>query len=342
MHPRFLQRLAQLVIHDLESCPSPGKFQLLSALYVVLPPNYLVSTTERLRDIIFPAESEPGYFWCELWEELCLEVFGLDFTDSDWDLRSYIVLGFYPEGYERANKEGSGEEVREDGRRFGTSPGIEPLDVHYGRVEATRRCVPEDVLSHRLSCVAIAFYQYLCDFGSAWKKLAKPEGLHIVARKSVHRPWLTSRRTGRNLGRRSFLRRLQGETPSQGYKALQPTHISTYVKLAWTLKILHQILFMARKSNDLINHLSKAVIPYPVYILFPRHTRRVRRTMEAYLEKVYCLFWLSLYPNHHDTGTEAHLIFWRAEDISVYTVEVAMTIVGAGAWLPQGSLRKKK
>ena len=285
MHPHFCQRLAQLVTHDLESGPSPEKFQLLSALYFILPLNYLVSTTKRLQGIIFPAELQPLFFWCDLWNVLCCEVFGLDFTDSEWDLGNYIVLGFFPEGYEHA-KENGVEEIHEDGRGPRTSPGIEPLDVHYGRVEATRKCVPEDVLSHRLSYVAMAFYQYVCDFGSSWKKLANPEGRDIMARKSMHRPWLTSRRTGRNFGRRSFLRRLRGEMSSYGYGALQPPHISTYVKLAWALKILHHVLFMARKSNDLINYLSKAVIPYPVYILFPRHTRRVRRTIEAYLEKV--------------------------------------------------------
>lgn len=152
----------------------------------------------------------------------------------------------------------------EDGRSCGTSPGIEPLDVHYGRVEATRKRVPEEVLSHRLACVAIAFYQYLCDFGFTWKRLAKTED------------------------RRNFLRMLRAEIPSStpDFEGIQPLHTSTYVKLAWALTILHRVLLKARKSNNLINHLSKAVIPRPVYILFPRRTRRVRRTIEAYLEKV--------------------------------------------------------
>ena len=199
-----------------------------------------------------------------MWKELCLEVFDLDSADLEWDRTTYLVLIFFPEGYEHA----LGMNVSEDGRSYGTSPGIEPLDVHYGRVEATRKRVPEEVLSHRLACVAIAFYQYLRDFGSTWKRLAKPED------------------------RRSFLQRLRAETPSQSddYGAIQPLHMSAYVKLAWALTILHRVLLKARKSKNLINHLSKAVIPCPVYVLFPRRTRRVRRTIEAYLEKVYRLF----------------------------------------------------
>jgi hypothetical protein len=222
----------------------------------------LVSTTGRLRNVIFPAESEPLLFWNAIWRELCLEVFGLDSTHSEWDYTTYLVLDFFPEGYEHANEFFKDSEVLEDGRSARVAPGIEPLDVHYGRVEATRKHVAEDVLSHRLACVAIAFYQYLCDFGSTWKHLAKAED------------------------RRSFLRRLRAETPLHEFEAIQPLYTSTYVKLAWALKILHRVLLKARKSNNLINHLSKAVIPCPVYVLFPRRTRRVRRTIEAYLKKV--------------------------------------------------------
>jgi len=200
-----------------------------------------------------------------MWKELCLEVFDLDSMDSKWDETTYIVLDFFPEGYEHANvnlDEFGGDEVFEDGRSFRSSPGIGPLDVHYGRIEATRKLVPEDVLSHRLACVAIAFYQYLCNFGSTWKSLAKAED------------------------RRSFLQELQFEIPSDEYEAVQPLYTSTYVKVAWALTILRRVLLKAKKSNNLINHLSKAVIPCPVDVLFPRRTRSLRRTIEAYLEKV--------------------------------------------------------
>jgi hypothetical protein len=196
-----------------------------------------------------------------MWNELCLEVFDLDSTDSEWDGLTYLVLDFAPEGYENANRV-RGDEVSEDGRVAWCSPGIEPLDVHYGRVEATRKLVPEDVLSNRLACVAIAFYQYLCDFGSTWKSLAKPED------------------------RQSFLQELRLEIPSDEYEAVQPLYTSTYVKVAWAVTILRRVLFKARKSSNLINYLSKAVIPCPVDVLFPRRTRSLRRAIEAYLEKV--------------------------------------------------------
>ena len=221
----------------------------------------MASTTERLRNVIFPAKSWLICFWSDIWKELCLEVFDLDSTDSEWDQTTYFLLEFFPEGYVDAS-EFVDDEVFVDGGPPWTSPGIEPLDVHYGRVEATRKHVPEDVLSHRLVCVAIAFYQYLCDFGSTWKHLAKPED------------------------RQSFLRRLRAETSLYGSRAIQPLYISTYVKLVWALRILHRVLLKARKSNNLINYLSKTVIPCPVYVLFPRRTRRVSKTIEAYLEKV--------------------------------------------------------
>jgi len=196
-----------------------------------------------------------------MWEELCLEVFDLDSTDSEWDKTTYLVLDFFPEGYEHANEFG-GDQVFENGRIAECSPGIEPLDVHYGRVEATRKLVPEDILSDRLACVAIAFYQYLCDFGSTWGSLAKPED------------------------RRSFLQELRFEIPSKEDEAVQPLYTSTYVKVAWALTILRCVLSKAKKSNNLINHLSKAVIPCPVDVLFPRRARGLRKTIEAYLEKV--------------------------------------------------------
>jgi len=200
-----------------------------------------------------------------MWNELCLEVFDLDSTDSEWDGLTYLVLDYFPEGYEHANVhfyEFGGDKVFEDGRSARCSPGIEPLDVHYGRVEATRKLVPEDILSHRLACVAIAFYQYLCDFGSTWKSLAKPED------------------------RQSFLQELRLEIPSDEYEAVQPLYTSTYVKVAWAVTILRRVLFKARKSSNLINYLSKAVIPCPVDVLFPRRTRSLRRAIDAYLEKV--------------------------------------------------------
>jgi hypothetical protein len=203
-----------------------------------------------------------------MWKKLCLEVFQLDSTDSEWDGLTYLVLDFAPEGYEHANRV-RGDEVSEDGRSSRCSPGIEPVDVHYGRVEATRKLVPEEVLFHRLACVAIAFYQYLCDFGSTWKSLAKPED------------------------RQSFLQelRLEQESFELSYASfelydVQPLYSSTYVKVAWALTILHHVLLKARKSSNLINHLSKAVIPRPVDVLFPRDTRSLRRAIEAYLEKV--------------------------------------------------------
>lgn len=251
MHPHFcqcLEFLEQFVTDPLDSSPSPAKFQL-STLCFVLPPNYLVSSTERLWDIIFPEGPDHIFFGKSYGRHYAVKSLGWTLEIcTKWDRDTYHVLEFFSEHAIKVHHL-NGNEVHKGRRGIRTSPGIELLDVHYGHVEVTRKCVPEDVLSHRLSCVAITFYQYLCDFSSAWKNLAKPEGLHIMARKSVHRPWLTRQQTGRNLGRQSFLQRLQGEIPPYEYKALQPPHISAYMKLAWTLKILHCVVLMAKNQT---------------------------------------------------------------------------------------------
>ena len=53
-----------------------------------------------------------------------------------------------------------------------------------------------------------------------------------------------------------------------------------------TLDILRRILHKARRSNELTRELSKPFIPSSAILLFPLRIKRVRKAVDAYLEKV--------------------------------------------------------
>jgi hypothetical protein len=55
---------------------------------------------------------------------------------------------------------------------------------------------------------------------------------------------------------------------------------------SWTLDLLYYTLGKAMKSDELTRALSKSFIHSPAHLLFPGQIKRVRKAVDAYLEKV--------------------------------------------------------
>jgi hypothetical protein len=63
-------------------------------------------------------------------------------------------------------------------------------------------------------------------------------------------------------------------------------HLEQRTLYIWTLDLLYYTLRKAMKYDELTKALSKPFIPPSVVLLFPRRIQRVRKAVEAYLEKV--------------------------------------------------------
>jgi len=64
-------------------------------------------------------------------------------------------------------------------------------------------------------------------------------------------------------------------------------NLEKHIFYIWTLDLLYHTLQKAKamKSDELTNALSKSFIPLAAHILFPRRIKRVRKAVNAYLEK---------------------------------------------------------
>ena len=63
-------------------------------------------------------------------------------------------------------------------------------------------------------------------------------------------------------------------------------YLERHTLYIWTLDLLYYTLRKAMKFDELTRALSKPFIPPSVVLLFPRRIQRVRKVVEAYLEKV--------------------------------------------------------
>jgi hypothetical protein len=65
----------------------------------------------------------------------------------------------------------------------------------------------------------------------------------------------------------------------------------------WTLDLLYHTLRKAMKSDELIKALSKSFIPSAAHYFFPRRIKRVKKAVDAYLEKVSRVTWFKFENN---------------------------------------------
>ena len=164
----------------------------------------------------------------------------------------------------------------------------------------TKRPVPEPIVSHRLAHVAISCMRYLHHRDP--NTSLTQDHFRVWAMKSKRSPWLWRQRMRLTSIRRrpptrdyggpkypfaqSLRRSLQilysKGILSEDFDGYQEQHIF-YI---WTLDLLYHTLRKAMKSDELIKALSKPFIPPVAHIIFPRRIKRVRKAVDAYLEKV--------------------------------------------------------
>ena len=160
----------------------------------------------------------------------------------------------------------------------------------YGRMHN----IPEPILSYRLACVAISCIRYLhCQDPSTTPTQGQ---LVAWAMKSGRSPWLWRQRMQvismacrQNDGSKrsypwSFQRSCQ-ILQSEGIHS-ELFHLEQCTLYIWTLDLLYYTFRKAMKFDELTRALSKPFIPPSVVLLFPRRIQRVRKAVDAYLEKV--------------------------------------------------------
>ena len=243
------------ITSSMNSPPSREKFNLMSTVWFVLQEPF--KSLER--------DVKPGS-----WDRLCVTLFGFNHGEIEWDFRHGHLL--------------------RDPKEYKDVGGTE--QVKYGHLTETKRLIPEPILSHRLSRVVIACTRYLHRSGP--NSPAAPNNLLAWATKSKRSPWLWRQRMrvisfgGQQPTLGSLPRSLR-----RSYQALYSDVIQSdnfydeqQTFYVWTLDLLCHALRKARKSDELTTALSKSFIPSVAHILFPRRIKRVRKAVEAYLEKV--------------------------------------------------------
>ena len=157
------------------------------------------------------------------------------------------------------------------------------------------RKIPEPILSYRLARVAISCMRYLHrqDPGAP----PKQGQLFAWAMKSKQSPWLWRQRMrfismahrrlicNKNWPKCSFPRGFRRLLHSKRINS-KLFHLEQCTLYIWTLDLLYYTLRKAMKYDELTRALSKPFIPPSVILLFPRRIQRVRKAVEAYLEKV--------------------------------------------------------
>ena len=166
-------------------------------------------------------------------------------------------------------------------------------DSDVWEYERTRN-IPEPILSYRLARVAISCIRYL----HRQDPSTTPTQGQLVAwaMKSGRSPWLWSQRMRvismarrQNDGpKRSFPRSFQRSCQILQSKGIHSElfHLEQCTLYIWTLDLLYYTLLKAMKYDELTRALSKPFIPPSVILLFPRRIQRVKKAVEAYLEKV--------------------------------------------------------
>jgi len=160
------------------------------------------------------------------------------------------------------------------------------------------RNIPKPILSYRLACVAISCMRYL---HRQDPNTPPTQGQLLAwAMKSKRSPWLWRQRMRViSLARRQQIWNNDGHKHSfphnfrQSCQILHPKgipselfHLEQRTLYIWTLDLLYYTLRKAMKFDELTRALSKPFIPSSAVPLFPRRIQRVRKAVEAYLEKV--------------------------------------------------------
>jgi hypothetical protein len=234
----------------INSHPSAEKFYLLITVWFVLQEYFQLGQC----------------YYYDKFEQLCVALFGFDSTDIAWDRMHYRLM--------------------------------RPLFIDNpicGHIAETKSVVPEPILSHRLARVAISCIQscqHLFHRGANAQDQLLPWAI-----KSKHSPWLLRQRMRVTSRRRyesniilahtySFPRSLLRLRQTLYSEKIQSEKYGSPDKLyVWTLNILYITLRKARKSDELTRTLSKFVIPLSASILFPRRIKKVRKAINAYLDK---------------------------------------------------------
>jgi hypothetical protein len=241
--------------------PSAEKFYLLITVWVVL----------QKSDWWWPRD----HYSLDDFERLCVTLFGFNSTDINWDRMNYRLM-CYP-------------------HHISTTPSI--LAPICGHTAETKTLILEPILSHHLARVAISCIQYL-----SHGRMNTHDHLLAWAMKSKQSPWLwrqwmrvTSRRRHEPnvmLGRPyyPFPQSLRRSRQILYFEKIQTEGFRFYRMqrkfYLWTLNLLYLTLRKARKSDELTRALSKLFIPLSASLLFPRQIKRVRRAIDAYLDKV--------------------------------------------------------
>jgi hypothetical protein len=158
--------------------------------------------------------------------------------------------------------------------------------------------IPEPILSYRLARVAISCMQYL----HRQHPNTPPTQGQLLAwgMKSKRSPWLWRQRMRAiSMARRRRIWKYDGPKRSfpQSFRRSCPIlhskgihselfHLEQRTLYIWTLDLLYYTLREAMKFDELTRALSKPFIPQSMVILFPRRIQRVKKAVEAYLEKV--------------------------------------------------------
>jgi hypothetical protein len=273
------------LMSSISNPPSRVKFALMSTVWFVLQDPF--ASLWR--------SSEPAS-----WEKLCATLFGFSAQEleGDEELRR-------PSCYQQRERMCHPKKYK-DVRQPKDYDAHQPEDYYadysnlmYGDLAITKRVIPEPILSLRLAHVVLACIRYLHRQDS--NNLLVQHHPLTWAMKSKLSPWLWRRRMRITSMRcrqptcshcdelqYSFPQSLQQSRQIFYSKAIRSEDFyeeqeTFYI---WTLDLLYHTLCKAMKSNDLTKALSKPFIPSVAWLLFPRHIRRVREAVEAYLEKV--------------------------------------------------------
>ena len=214
------------------------------------------------------------------WERFCVRLFGFNQAEIYVDQLQRLMRD--PQTYDSAGER--------DNNLKGTV---------YGLLDATKRLVPEPILSHRLARIALSCMRCL-DRQDPNNPLMHDNLLAARAAKSKRLPWLWRQWTrGTSIGRRqpmreyhvpkySFSQSLRRSCQMLYSEGIQSEHLyqERHIFYMWTLDLLYHTLHAAMKSDMLTKALSKPFIPSAACILFPLRIKRVQEAVGAYLEKV--------------------------------------------------------
>jgi len=256
---------------SIDNPPSREKFHHMSTVWFVLQKPF----RSLQSDIILAS-----------WDRLCATLFGFNHAEIEWDYRHGHLMRD-PKEY---------KDVRSTAK------------VKYGHLAGTKSLVPEPILSHRLSRVAISCMKYLHrqDFDTPRIQ----DNLLAWATKSKRSPWLWRHRmrvtsTGHcpdldyDRPRNSFPPSLRQSRQVLFSNMIQSEkfYAKQHTFYIWTLDLLYHTLRKAMKSNALIRALSKSFIPLVAHILFPRRIGRVKKAVGAYLEEVSQSLFIQMNPH---------------------------------------------